>query len=190
MCYCRSKLFDNVQKYDIYNLVNSYVISTYYNLMPSCFRQNLCERKFYEMKLNNSKIFALLTIIIVTCSFTNTVASDSVELNVFKTLKTEGDAIDVDASIDGKWVFVLTVKGDLLIYSTANSKLEAKINVGKHVDQIKAGPRADTLVLSSRKNKTVQLSILDFIQIINVSGSPFKGSEDAPVVVAVFSDFE
>jgi hypothetical protein len=142
------------------------------------------------MKLKNSKKVALIIIMLIACVLTDTQASDSVELNIFKTLKTEGDPIDVDASIDGQWVFVLTVNGDLLIYSTVSSKLAAEINVGQHVDQIKAGPRGDTLVLISRQNKTVQLSLLDLIRDINVSGSPFKGSEDAPVVVAVFSDFE
>jgi hypothetical protein len=39
-------------------------------------------------------------------------------------------------------------------------------------------------------NKTVEIVTIDFIQNINVSGSPFKGPEDAAVVIAVFDDFE
>jgi hypothetical protein len=38
--------------------------------------------------------------------------------------------------------------------------------------------------------KTVQVVSLDFFQKINVSGAPFKGPEDAAVVIAVFDDFE
>jgi hypothetical protein len=62
--------------------------------------------------------------------------------------------------------------------------------VGKSVEGIKVGPREDVLLLTSGKDKTVQLITLDFIQEINVSGSPFKGNADAPVAVTTFDDFE
>jgi hypothetical protein len=52
------------------------------------------------------------------------------------------------------------------------------------------GPKEDLLLLKSRKNRTVEILVLDFIQKINTSGSPFKGPKDAPVEIAVFSDFE
>lgn len=45
-------------------------------------------------------------------------------------------------------------------------------------------------ILSSRTGSTVQLITLDFIQNINVTGSPFKGPADAPIAIAVFSDFQ
>ena len=58
------------------------------------------------------------------------------------------------------------------------------------MDAIKPGPREDILFLSSRKDMTVKLITLDFIRNIDVSGAPFKGAADAPVVIAVFDDFE
>ena len=90
---------------------------------------------------------------------------------------------------DGRKLFILTDQGEILVYSRS-TKPDSKINVGKHVDRIKLGPRGDTLILSSGKNKTVQMVNIDFIQTINTAGSPFKGSEDAPVVIAVFDDFQ
>ncbi len=45
-------------------------------------------------------------------------------------------------------------------------------------------------ILKSAQDKKIQIVALDFIQQINVSGSPYKGVDDAPVVIAVFSDFE
>jgi hypothetical protein len=84
---------------------------------------------------------------------------------------------------------VLTEQGQILIYASGGPFLD-KIDVGNQFDHIKVGPGGDYLVLNSRKNKSVQVITLDFIQDINVSGSPFKGSENAPVVVAVFDDFE
>jgi len=141
------------------------------------------------MKREKINLILLLTMAIVLGAFTNSFASDNVEMNVYKTLQLEETPIDVAVSPDGRRIFVLTDQGEVVIYSSAG-KIEAKIDVGQHVDQIKLGPRGDTLILKSGKNKTVQVVTVDFIQNINVSGSPFKGPEDAAVVIAVFDDFE
>ncbi len=122
-------------------------------------------------------------------SITMCYAAASVEWNVLKTLQLEAAPIDVALSQDGKLIFVLTDQGQILIYSSGGP-LKDKIDVGNHFDHIKVGPRGENLILNSRKNKSVQVIKLDFIQDINVSGSPFKGSEDATVAVAVFDDFE
>ena len=96
---------------------------------------------------------------------------------------------DAAMSLNGKWIFVLTEKGEILIYSS-DGKLEDTISVGKGVEGIKVGPREDLLLLTSGKDKTVQLIILDFIQEINLAGSPVRGNPDAPVAIATFTDFE
>ena len=141
------------------------------------------------MKLEKIKLITVLTMAIVLGAFTNSFASDNVEWDVYQTLQLEESPIDVAVTPDGRQIFVLNDQGEIVIYSSAG-KIEAKINVGKHVDQLKLGPRGDSLILSSGKNKTVEIVTIDFIQKINVSGSPFKGPEDAAVVVAVFDDFE
>ncbi len=141
------------------------------------------------MKWKNIKTIVQLIIVIVMGSTTMCYATASVEWNVLKTLQLEAAPIDVAVSTDGKLIFVLTEQGQILIYSSGGP-LKDKIEVGNHFDHIKVGPRGKNLILNSRKNKLVQVIALDFIQDINVSGSPFKGSEDAAVVVAVFDDFE
>ena len=127
--------------------------------------------------------------VIVLGAAVNGFAAGSVEWNILKTLQLEATPIDVALSPDGRRIFVLTEQGEVVIYSSA-AKVEAKIDVGKHVDQIKLGARGSTLILKSGENKTVQIVTLDFIQKINVSGAPFKGPEDAAVVIAVFDDFQ
>ena len=141
------------------------------------------------MNLKITKPFVLLTIAVILVSISNVAASDSVEWTVFQTLQLDEAAIDVAMSHDDRLLFVLTEKGEIIIYSSPTT-VEAKIDVGGHVDQIKVGRNGDTLLLNNRENKTVQIIALEFIKNINVSGSPFKGPEDAPVVVAVFNDFE
>ena len=141
------------------------------------------------MKWKNIKTIVQLIIVIVMGSTTMCYATASVEWDILKTLQLEAAPIDVAVSTDGKLIFVLTEQGQILIYSSGGP-LKDKIEVGNHFDHIKVGPRGKNLILNSRKNKLVQVIALDFIQDINVSGSPFKGSEDAAVVVAVFDDFE
>jgi protein-disulfide isomerase len=86
-------------------------------------------------------------------------------------------------------IYVLNPKGELLIYNI-NGHLTERINVGKSYDRLKLVQGPDILFLSSRKDKTIQIIQLEFVQNINTLGSPFKGSENAPVIIAVFSEFQ
>ena len=113
----------------------------------------------------------------------------SVEWTARRTLNLEKPPVDLAFSNNGRWIFVLTEEGTILIYS-AEGKLKDQISVGKHVEGIEAGPKDDLLFLTSRKEKTVKEVRLDFIYDIDVSGAPFQGQSDAPVAVAVFNDFQ
>ena len=129
----------------------------------------------------------LLTLFIILGLSTQCFAT--VDWDIPKTLNLESPPLDVDISRNGNWIFVLTDQGEILIYSS-NGSLDSKIKIGNHVDQIKAGPIDEILLLKSRKDKTVQILTLDFIKTIDISGSPFKGPADAPVAIAVFSEFQ
>jgi hypothetical protein len=133
--------------------------------------------------------FAILLVTLVLLFTWLASSPATVEWDVAGTLNLKEKVLDAAMSINGKWIFVLTEKGEILIYSSAG-KLQDAISVGKSVEGIKAGPREDVLLLTSGKAKSVQIITLDFIQQINVSGSPFKGKADAPVAVATFNDFE
>ena len=130
---------------------------------------------------------SLMTLSILLFSFGPSTAA--VELNVSKTLNLREAPRDSAMSLNGKWIYVLTEKGNIIIYAS-NGIRQDRISVGEHVESIKAGPREDILLLTSGKEKTVQIITLDFIQMINIADSPFKGKADAPVVVATFTDFE
>ena len=62
--------------------------------------------------------------------------------------------------------------------------------MGDNMDQIETGPSENVLLVKSRRDRTVRILVLDFIQQIDISGSPFKGSAEAPVTVVVFDDFQ
>ena len=141
------------------------------------------------MKWKNFKSIIVLTFIVVLGVFTNSLASDNVEWNILKTLKLDATPLDVAITPDGRRIYVLTDQGEILVYSSTQI-IEGRIEVGKHVDHLKLGPRGDTLILTSGRKKTVQIATVDFIKRINTTGAPFKGGADAPVVIAVFDDFQ
>ena len=113
----------------------------------------------------------------------------TVEWDIKETLNLDIPPIDVAISRNGQFIYVLADQGNLLIYSSDGS-LKEKIKLETPVDQIKAGPTEDLLLLSSKKERTVHFLTLEFVKNINISGSPFKGSPDAPVAVVVFSEFQ
>ena len=131
-------------------------------------------------------IFLATLCVVLTWS---TFSPAKVEWDVIGTLNTEKKPRDAAISNNGRWIFVLSDEGEVLIYSS-DGHLEDSIAVGKSIDGIKAGPREDILLLTSHKNATVQIITLDFIQDINVSGSPFRGPADASVVITTFTDFQ
>ena len=135
---------------------------------------------------NKSRIYLLAPLIVLTFFAPSNAL---VEWDVVKTLKIEKTPLDVEISRNGRWIFVLTDQGEILVYS-ATGELNSTISVERSADDIEVGPREDILLLTSRENRTIQVLVLDFVQNIDVSGSPFKGPVDAPVVIVVFSDFQ
>ena len=115
--------------------------------------------------------------------------SAAVEWDVVGTLNLKEKPRDSAMSLNGKYIFVLTDKGEIHIYSS-DGNLEGTISVGEGVEGIKVGPRDDILLVTNAKDKTVQIIILDFMQQINLSGSPVRGNPDAPVAIVIFSDFQ
>jgi DNA-binding beta-propeller fold protein YncE len=113
----------------------------------------------------------------------------SVELNVHQTLKPEGAPLDVAVSPSGESIYVLTDRGEILIYSM-NGSLRDRVEVSKTISAIRVGPRDEVLFLTDRAKGTIEMVTLDLIKNVNVTGSPFKGHENAPVVIAVFTDFQ
>lgn len=112
-----------------------------------------------------------------------------VEWNVQSTLNLKNRPLDITSSADGKWIYILT-PGEVLIYSQAKKSIVDRIPVDKGVSQITVLSRRNQLFATNQKKKTVTVIDFDFIIKIDVKGSYFKGPADAPVVIAVFEDFQ
>jgi predicted DsbA family dithiol-disulfide isomerase len=113
----------------------------------------------------------------------------NLEWEVQKQWQLPQSPVDIVHSLDGRYVFVLTNEHEVLIY-TPDGKLEGSVPVDKGVNGIDIAPRAEMLYLiDSEKNSFTTLSI-DFVKKINTTGSPSRGPENAPVTIALFTDFE
>ncbi len=104
-------------------------------------------------------------------------------------LKVKDPILDFTLSPDGKHFFVLTKGGNIFIYDR-EGKPAGKISTGKDVNRISLSPDGGQIFLSSDQTGIIEWIDFDFIFDITVSGSPYKGPSNAPVVLAVFSDFQ
>ncbi len=112
-----------------------------------------------------------------------------VKMDLQHKLTMDNPPLDVVASPDGKFIFVLTDTGDIFVFDR-KGVLQNKIHVGDEVDQIKMDPQGNRLFVTSRSKKAIQIIGLDFFVEIDTADSPTKGPRNAPVVLAVFSDFQ
>ena len=129
----------------------------------------------------------MLAVLLVLAASAGTMAE--VEWNVVQSLSLDSAPRDVTVTLDGRTLYVLTEKGDILVYDNQGN-LKETIAIGPDADSLKIGQNEDVLYVISRKKKTIETIQLDFIKQINIEGAPFQGPADAPVVIAVFSDFQ
>jgi hypothetical protein len=108
---------------------------------------------------------------------------------ILSELKLEQEPIDIAASADGRLVFIL-LPGEIVVYSFAEKSVEKKIPVDKELDRIAYSPNLHALVLTGSSSKTMKVYKLQDIHKLDVSGLPYRGPENAPVTVAVFSDYQ
>lgn len=113
----------------------------------------------------------------------------AVEWSMIKQLDLGVGALGMVMSPEGDKLYVL-VEGEVRIYSPVDGVLSDRIPVDKGMDGIAFSPRNEALILSSSDSGIVQFVRLEFTFEIDVSGRPFKGTENAPVTVAVFSDYQ
>ncbi len=82
------------------------------------------------------------------------------------------------------------IEGEDIHAQSSAAELKGGMDGGSQVDGIESRAKADTLVPAKQGNSTVQRTSHHSIQNDDFSVSPFKGPADAPVAIAVFSDFQ
>lgn len=104
-------------------------------------------------------------------------------------LKSAAAPVDVALSADGNRTFVLTEGGKIQIYDQAGN-LSDSLEVDPSTDHIATNGDGNLLIISSSKNGVAQQIEISYRFSFDYRDSPFLGKADAPVVLAVFSDFQ
>ncbi len=117
------------------------------------------------------------------------VRAAKVQIQVENSWKLPAKPLDIVYSLDSKKVFILTNEEQVLIYNPIG-ELIGKVEVDDGVSAIDIAPRGEKLYLINKKVNSFTEIAVDFVVSIDTTGSPYLGNENAPVVLAVFTDFE
>jgi hypothetical protein len=117
------------------------------------------------------------------------VASAAVDWEVVKEMNLEEQPLDIAASADGAFIFVL-VPGSVLVYDNTEDKPTNRIPIDKTFDRITWSDKNKTIILTSTTSKAIKVIKVEKVHAVDVSGRPFKGASDAPVTIVVFSDYQ
>ncbi len=117
------------------------------------------------------------------------VPADNIDWSLKQTWSLQTEPLDFVQSLDNKKVFVLGADSKVHIFTPQGTEIGA-IPVDKGTTAIDIAPRGETLYLINKKGKTYTALDVSVAQKIDISGAPFLGNENAPVVMVVFSDFQ
>ncbi len=134
-------------------------------------------------------ILYLTALLSILFGFSCQLYATEVEWKSLQTFSTESSPLDVAVPANGRNMYILSEGGIIHIYGQ-NGRVKGSIQVPTTTSGIEVSPQGDTLFLRDKKNKTVQVIAINFIVKISENGSPIKGIADAPVQIAVYSDFQ
>jgi DNA-binding beta-propeller fold protein YncE len=134
-------------------------------------------------------VFAILLLFLAEAFFGCFTAHGGMKAEGRKQFNLGEKPLDIASSLDGTKIFVL-VQGRVLVYTVAEDRITDSLPVDKDLDKVALTGRGNTLILSSSSGKRVEIISFQIIQNIDISGLPFRGPADAPVTIAVFSDYQ
>ena len=113
----------------------------------------------------------------------------SVDMTVKSKWKLDAQPLDMVHTLDNKKVFILGDDSKVHVFTT-DGKKQGVIEVDKGVTAIDIAPRGELLYLMNAESNTFTSLAIGFTTTIDITGAPFLGKENAPVVLALFSDFQ
>ena len=131
---------------------------------------------------------SLIVFFVVSAGFVST-ASAELEWTFRKPVPLTSAPLDNAVSADGQLLFLLS-PGEIAVYSLARNKTINTIPIDPDYDRISVSPKGNRLIVTSSTGKSLKIIDLEFIFNIAISGLPLKGPADAPVTIAVFSDYQ
>ena len=135
------------------------------------------------------RCFLVLILLLAVCTPHIPCAHAAVEWHPDKEISLPGHPLDLTISTDGRRTFVLLEEGKIAILDQ-EGKLEDLLETGIKAKHLELSRDGSQLLLIDQSTSTLQTISLDYIYDIPIQGSPFKGPENAPVTIVVFSDFQ
>ncbi len=135
----------------------------------------------------------VVCVCLATGSYALTTATEGqdqrVEWKVTKSWPTESKTLDMVYSLDGKYVYILNDQQQVQIFNR-EGQLQGNIPIEKGVAAIDISPQGESLYLINNVKNTFSSLSVSFVVDVEITDSPFEGPADAPVTLAVFTDFE
>ena len=138
------------------------------------------KRFFYYLSLS---VFFVVSVAFVTS------VSAELEWKFRKPVPLASAPLDNAVSADGQLFFMLSA-GEITVYSLTQNKTINTIPIDGDYDRIAVSPKGNSLILTSSAGKSMKIIDLEFVYPIDISNLPLKGPADAPVTIAVFSDYQ
>lgn len=113
----------------------------------------------------------------------------NVDLTTLSQKNLDVQPLDVASSEDGSMIFILST-GELIIYSPEKDEIVKRSPVDISYDKLTYSGKNNTLILTSRSSKLLNIIQVEPVYEISLSGLPFKGGIDAKVTIAVFDDYQ
>jgi len=115
--------------------------------------------------------------------------NQTIDTSVMTTWKINAKPVGMVHTLDNKRVFILGDDSKVHVFSAEGSE-QGAIPVDAGVTAIDIAPRGEMLYLINQKDNTFTSLSVSFSADIDITGAPFLGNENAPVVLALFSDFQ
>jgi thiol-disulfide isomerase/thioredoxin len=129
----------------------------------------------------------MIRILIVLFLLITTSAHATIDWTLQNQFNFEASPIAMVPASDGKTVYVLT-PGKIVVYSVPENRVIDFMPVDRKFDHLTVLGKDKLFFLSSSKDNSV--SVFERKKSLDFSGLSFKGPPEAPVTVAVFSDYQ
>ncbi|MDF1578017.1 MAG: hypothetical protein RQ753_05530 [Desulfurivibrionaceae bacterium] len=134
-------------------------------------------------------IFSPILLILLAATILPDSAAAEVDWQTRETITTAKAPLAIQVTADGKRTFILTAGGNLEIYDS-NARIIDTIKVDPAMNLLSTDGAGNRVFLGNAQNSSVHEIMIEYIAEFDYEGSPYLGKSQAPVVLAVFSDFE
>jgi hypothetical protein len=134
-------------------------------------------------------VFGIILAVCIAAVCASPAMSATVEWTISEQLDLKAPPVDMCASADGKWLYILSA-GEVVVYSFADEKIVNRISIDTAFDRMVYVRKKNALIVTSHSDNQVRIIQLEEVHAFSYSGLPYQGPKGAPVVIAVFSDYQ